>query len=163
MAITVDQWQPNLVTDEILRRLNLIKVVNGYNTNPLVSERWEWPEEIQDASLPAIMVLEDKTEPLEGTIGDTQARGKLRWVTTYFIWGVVYSSYNVRVARHELLADVKSALYTGESLPTADSLERRAIFLSIDGVDYDGQALQDLQRGFFVAELGVRYDMTRRE
>lgn len=164
MPISLDTWQPALVTEEVLRRLGLIKESSGYNTNPTITEKWEWPEQIMEATLPQIMVIEDRMSPVEGLVGGSGSqRGTLRMQTAYSVWGVVRSDYNVRIARHELLADIKSALFTGESLPTSDGAAQRALYLGIESVEYDGGSMEDLSRGFFVAELVVKFDMLRGE
>lgn len=163
MSIAIESWKPRLVGDELLRRLQLINTGDGFNTNPFVDERWEWPEEVSEGNLPRVMLIEDRIDLEEGVIQSTSTRGKLRLRHYWYVWGVVASDYNVRVARHELLADVKSALFTGERLPSPDATTGYALSMGIESIDFDGNALQDMQRGFFVVELSVQVDILREE
>lgn len=163
MTINIESWEPRLVGDELLRRLNLINMADGYNTNPYVTEQWVMPEELVDAQLPAVQLLEDRMELEDGVIGSTGSRGKLRFRHYFFIWGVVTADYDLRTAMHELLADVKSVLFTGETLPSFDATEHRALSLGLEGIDFDGGALRHLSRAFFTIELSVQLDLIRKE
>jgi len=163
MTIDVNEWALAQVSDLIVSRLETINEGDGWNTTPYVTERWHWPEEVAQEQLPLVMVIEDRTEQEEGAIQGSVSRGKIRLRHFWYIWGVVASEYSVRQARMELLADVKSVLFQDESFVSPDGTQQYALDLAIENIDYDSNALQDLQKGFFVLELSARVDILRKE
>lgn len=162
MTIDVDTWGPLLAGDEMLRRLRRINEANGYNTTPHVEDGFIFPSQIPEENLPALLCFEDSIDSSDVTGGDGVARGKIRLLCNWQIWGVVTSQYSLRRAAHELLADAKSALYTDEGLdtPTGSRTTYRILWGEFT---QEMTALADMPRAFWMWNVQLELDIVRKE
>lgn len=151
MAETIAQ----LELQDIVDRLETISVANGYNTDA-GSHVFRGRTYIdEDNELPGLTVIENDEQGTEAQVSGTQVRE----TTGYEVHGLITADPNNPLdAGHQLVADIKRALFQHPSGPEFETLPKSGATL-----EYLGRQVLSSPLGSELAEVMVQLNVSHSE
>lgn len=163
MPTNVDEFLLHTGTEAFTRRLQTIRVADGFNTDAGNNLLRDFTVASEVDAPPALFMHFDGIEPQQDFFGSQEPNASSRThrlMGVYSIFGYVQDDSNPRRAMLALFADVMSAIWTDERL-IEGGIPKGGHLMQLITADFDSLSFQDQGRAWFQLQVGSMYDLHR--